>query len=130
MLCTSGGALAQDAADDEPGTADPAQPPDATVSEDRLSADYGVDIIVTAQKREENLQDVPMAITAITTKKLDELQVSDFDAYARYLPSVSYQTAGPGYSNVYFRGVARRAEERRVGEELVRKCRDLGSPTQ
>src|SRR3546814_2792994 len=47
-----------------------------------------------------------MAITAITTKKLDELQVSDFDDYARYLPSVSYQTAGPGYSNVYFRGVA------------------------
>src|SRR3546814_19343801 len=47
-----------------------------------------------------------MAITAITTKKLDELQVSDFDDYARYLPSVSYQTAGPGYSHVYFRGVA------------------------
>src|SRR3546814_143061 len=47
-----------------------------------------------------------MAITAITTKKLDEHQVSDFDDYARYLPSVSYQTAGPGYSNVYFRGVA------------------------
>src|SRR3546814_18014271 len=47
-----------------------------------------------------------MAITAITTKKLDALQVSDFDDYARYLPSVSYQTAGPGYSNVYFRGVA------------------------
>src|SRR3546814_15852735 len=70
MLCTSGGALAQDAADDEPGTADPAQPPAATVSEDRLSADYGVDIIVTAQKREETLQDVPMAITATTTTQL------------------------------------------------------------
>lgn len=63
-------------------------------------------IIVTAQKREENLQDVPIAITAIGTEKLEQLQVTDFDDYARYLPSVSYQTTGPGGSNVYFRGVA------------------------
>ncbi|SNS06782.1 Outer membrane receptor proteins, mostly Fe transport [Sphingomonas laterariae] len=64
------------------------------------------DIIVTATKRSENLQDVPMAITAIGTEKLAQLQVADFDDYARYLPSLSYQTTGPGGSNVYFRGVA------------------------
>ena len=63
-------------------------------------------IVVTAQKREENLQDVPIAITALGTEKLDELQVSDFDDYARYVPSLSYQSSGPGFSNVYFRGVA------------------------
>jgi len=64
------------------------------------------DIVVTAQKRAENLQDVPLAITAIGTEKLDQLQVTHFDDYARYVPSLSYQTAGPGAANVYFRGVA------------------------
>jgi outer membrane receptor protein involved in Fe transport len=63
-------------------------------------------IIITATKREENLQDVPIAVTAIGTEKLDELQVTDFDDFARFVPSLSYQSAGPGFSNVYFRGVA------------------------
>src|SRR3546814_14920371 len=78
MLCTSGGALAQDAADDEPRTADPAQPPDATVSADRLSADYGVDNLVTAQTLEANNQDDPVATPAITTKTLHDLSRSYF----------------------------------------------------
>ncbi|MEA3051616.1 MAG: iron complex outerrane recepter protein [Sphingomonadales bacterium] len=64
------------------------------------------DIVVTAQKREENLQDVPIAITALGTEKLDELQVDEFSDYARQVPSISFQSAGPGFSNVYFRGVA------------------------
>jgi len=66
----------------------------------------GDTIIITAQKREENLQDVPIAVVALGTQKLQQLQVQDFDDYARYLPSLSYQSLGPGASNVYFRGVA------------------------
>src|SRR5688500_15200041 len=64
------------------------------------------DIVITAQKREENLQDVPIAVTAFGTEKLDELQVNEFADYARQVPSISFQSAGPGFSNVYFRGVA------------------------
>lgn len=64
------------------------------------------EIVVTAQKRSENLQSVPMSIQAINTEKLDQLQVSDFEDYAKYLPSVSFQTSGPGNAKVYFRGVA------------------------
>jgi outer membrane receptor protein involved in Fe transport len=70
-------------------------------------------IVVTATKREENLQDVPIAITAITTKTLDDLQVNDFEDYARLVPSLSSKAGGgggsadgPGTNNVYFRGVA------------------------
>ena len=70
-------------------------------------------IVVTATKRAENLQDVPIAITAITTKTLDDLQVNDFDDYARLVPSLSSKAGGgggsadgPGTNNVYFRGVA------------------------
>src|SRR3712207_4938253 len=64
------------------------------------------EIVVTAQKRAENLQDVPISVTALGNETLDQLQVQDFDDYARYLPSLSFQTVGPGFSNVYFRGVA------------------------
>ncbi|HTN14570.1 MAG TPA: TonB-dependent receptor [Sphingomonadaceae bacterium] len=67
--------------------------------------DDGV-IIVTAQKREQNLQDVPVAITALGTEKLDELQVNDLQDLVKFLPSVMVQSAGPGFSQVYFRGVS------------------------
>lgn len=64
------------------------------------------ELVVTAQKREENIQDVPVAVTAFTTKKLEELNVNNFDDYVKFLPSVAFQSAAPGYSNVYMRGVA------------------------
>jgi iron complex outermembrane receptor protein len=64
------------------------------------------ELVVTAQKREENLQDVPVAITAFSTKKLEQLHVSSFDDYVKFLPSVAVQSSAPGFSNVYMRGVA------------------------
>ena len=89
-------ALAQEAA--APPAIAPAAPAAPAVDEDV--------IVVTATKRSENLQDVPIAITALTTKTLEDTQVDSFDDYAKAIPSLSYKSAGPGYSNVYFRGVA------------------------
>lgn len=63
-------------------------------------------VIVTAQKRTENLQDVPVSIQALGTQRLEELRVADFDDFARFLPSLSYTTFGPGFSRVFFRGVS------------------------
>jgi len=63
-------------------------------------------IVVTAQKREQNLQDVPVAITAIGSEKLDQLQVKEFSDVVKFLPSVTIQQGGPGFAQVYFRGVA------------------------
>ncbi|MBS1239543.1 MAG: TonB-dependent receptor [Proteobacteria bacterium] len=63
-------------------------------------------IIVTSQKREQNLQDVPGSVTALGTEKLAELHVSELQDAVKFLPSVTIQTAGPGFSQVYFRGVA------------------------
>lgn len=63
-------------------------------------------IVVTAQKREQNLQDVPVAITAIGTEKLEQLQVKEFADVVKFLPSVTIQQGGPGFAQVYFRGVA------------------------
>jgi outer membrane receptor protein involved in Fe transport len=64
------------------------------------------EIVVTAQKRTENLQDVPLSITALGTQELENLRVEDFDDYAKFLPSLSYTTLGPGFSRVFFRGVS------------------------
>jgi iron complex outermembrane recepter protein len=63
-------------------------------------------VIVTAQKRSENLQEVPVSIQAIGTKQLEDLHIKGFEDYVRYLPTVSYQTFGPGFAQVYMRGVA------------------------
>ena len=64
------------------------------------------EIVVTAQKRSEDMQSVPISIQAFSTQRLQELNVQRFDDYVRFLPSVSYQTAGPGFAQVYMRGVA------------------------
>ena len=64
------------------------------------------ELIVTAQKREENVQDIPVAVTAFSTKKLEQLHVANFADYVKFLPSVAYQSDAPGFSNVYMRGIA------------------------
>src|SRR4028119_1364199 len=64
------------------------------------------EIVVTAQKREENLQDVPVSVQAIGTRRLDQLNISNFEDYTKQLPSVSFQTSSPGSTVVYMRGVA------------------------
>ena len=82
----------------------PALAQDAPAEEE---AAINPDIVVTAQKRSESLQNVPISITALGTKKLDELGVSNFSTYSQQLPSVSAQSGGtPGTNVIYMRGVA------------------------
>ena len=64
------------------------------------------EVIVTAQKRTEDLQKVPISLTVLGTEQLEQHQVSNFDDFAKLLPSVSYQSLGPGQSQLYFRGIA------------------------
>ncbi len=112
MLCAPGQALAQDQQPSDAQAPDAALPsPPAEAS--RAPAGEGNVIVVTATKRAENLQDVPIAITAITTETLEDLQVNQFEDYARLVPSLSFKAGGgggsadgPGTNNVYFRGVA------------------------
>src|SRR6266850_2802645 len=72
------------------------------------TADTGglAEVVVTAQKRAENLQDVLFSITAIGTEKLEQLRIENFDDYVKFLPSVAYQSLGPGFARVFMRGVA------------------------
>ena len=71
------------------------------------SADVGLEeVVITAQKRSENLQDVPISIQAFGTARLEALQVADINDYVRFMPSVMAPTGAPGFSNFYMRGVA------------------------
>jgi outer membrane receptor protein involved in Fe transport len=64
------------------------------------------EIVVTAQKRSEDLQKVPISMQVLGGEKLEQLEVSSFEDYAKYLPSVSFQTLGPGQGQMYFRGIS------------------------
>ncbi|TAJ67936.1 MAG: TonB-dependent receptor [Phenylobacterium sp.] len=64
------------------------------------------EIVVTAQKRSENLQDVPISIQALGSERLDALQIKDTVDYVKFMPSVTAPTGAPGFSNFYMRGVA------------------------
>ena len=64
------------------------------------------EITVTATKRSENLQDVPISITALSSTALEELGISDFDSYAQMLPTLSYKSVGPGTATLIMRGAS------------------------
>jgi len=77
------------------------------------AADTIETVVVTAEKRSEDLQKVPMSIQVLGSEKLDQLHVQSFNDYALFLPSVAFaaNAAGggltdPGSVNVYMRGVA------------------------
>src|SRR3954468_21122961 len=73
------------------------------------------EIIITATKREENLQNVPISVQAIGTRRLDQLNISNFEDYTKQLPSVSFDTSQPGSTTVYVRGVATGSDGNHTG---------------
>ncbi len=62
------------------------------------------EIVVTAQKRETNLQQTPIAITAITQEQIQLNRIEDFADIALHTPSMSY-TELQGFSQASIRGV-------------------------
>src|SRR5438270_1858101 len=64
------------------------------------------EIIITATKREENLQNVPISVQALGTRRLDQLNISNFEQFTKQLPSVTFLTSQPGATTVYMRGIS------------------------
>src|SRR5882724_11816905 len=64
------------------------------------------EIVVTAQRRSENMQDVPIQIQALTAETLTQLNVTTFDDYIKYLPNVTSANNGPGQNEVFMRGLS------------------------
>jgi len=50
------------------------------------------EVIVTAERRAENIQDVPITIQALTAESLSQLNVQTFDQFIKYLPNVTQAT--------------------------------------
>ena len=63
-------------------------------------------VTVTAQRRTENIQDVPISMQALTAQNLQQLNVSTFDDYLKLLPNVTSASNGPGQNEVFMRGLS------------------------
>jgi len=63
------------------------------------------EIVVTAQRREENIQNVPITIQALTSETISQLNISNLDDFIRYLPNVSQSTSGPAQGEIFIRGL-------------------------
>ncbi|GGF64113.1 TonB-dependent receptor [Alteromonas lipolytica] len=63
-------------------------------------------IEVTATKRTESIQDVPVAVSALSGDALENLGIDNFQDYVEFLPNVVFQGTGPGQNEIYIRGAA------------------------
>ncbi|MGY6517760.1 MAG: TonB-dependent receptor [Lysobacteraceae bacterium] len=92
-LGIAGAAAAQSGADEEAATG---------ASATRLDA-----IAVTARRREETLQDVPVAVTAFTPETLDSLNINDLGDLGAQVPNLTVYAARGSNSTItaYIRGV-------------------------
>jgi iron complex outermembrane receptor protein len=61
------------------------------------------EINITATMRVYILKTLPISVPAIGTRRLDQLNISNFEQYTKQLPSVSFQTVAPGFTVVYMR---------------------------
>jgi outer membrane receptor protein involved in Fe transport len=65
------------------------------------------EIVVTAQKRAENIKDVPASISQISGDDLNAMHIADYDDLTRVVPSVSFSSGGTeGLSNIEMRGIS------------------------
>ncbi len=74
------------------------------------------EITVTAQKRTEDIKDIPFSVSAISGATLLERHIADYDDLTRALPGLSFQAgAGPGLDTIEIRGVSSQSGSATVG---------------
>src|SRR5690606_16622161 len=88
-----------------PAMAQGSQPtPQAPPEEDQPNARGRDVVVVTAQKREETVQDIAVAVTAITSELRDEIGLTTVQDYTNFAPGLTYSTAS---DRLGMRGVTR-----------------------
>jgi len=104
----TGPAIAQPGQSPAPGTnaTDVTSPPPKVQTAQSGQVPDQTEIVITATKREERLQNVPQSVQVLGTRKLDQLNISNFEQYTKQLPSVAYNVSQSGGAVVYMRGVA------------------------
>ena len=77
------------------------------------------EIVVTAQKRSENLKEIPMAVSVLSGATLKESHIDGFEDITRAIPGVSFGAGGaPGLDNIEIRGVSSNSGSATVGVYL------------
>jgi outer membrane receptor protein involved in Fe transport len=64
------------------------------------------EVMVTATRREESVQKVPMTLQAFTGETLQKLNVQTFDDLLKFTPNISFGNNGPGQGEIYMRGLS------------------------
>jgi iron complex outermembrane receptor protein len=67
---------------------------------------FGRDIVITAQKREENLQDVGISVTALSGDTLETLGLTNMQQITQQVPSLQVSTFTPAFTTFNLRGVS------------------------
>jgi iron complex outermembrane receptor protein len=67
---------------------------------------FGDDIVITAQKREERLQDVGISVTALSGDTLETLNLSNMQQISQQVPSLNVSTWTPAFTTFNLRGVS------------------------
>jgi iron complex outermembrane receptor protein len=78
----------------------------AATTTDASDSESIMEIVVTAQRRTEAIQDVPITIQAFTGAQLTQLNVTTFDDLLKYTPNVTFSGNGPGTGNIFMRGLS------------------------
>jgi outer membrane receptor protein involved in Fe transport len=74
-------------------------------AQEAATLDGGAEIIVTAQKIEQKLVDVPITITALTGKTLRQIGVTQFDQLSAFVPGLNVQEQSPNNPGFVIRGI-------------------------
>ena len=86
------------AAATHPAEADQTRPDEAV-------EDAGGEIIVTARRREESLQDVPISLTVVEAARLDQTNTFNIQRFTQLVPSVNFVSSNPRNSSILIRGL-------------------------
>ena len=63
------------------------------------------EVVVTAEKREQNVKDVPQSVTALSGNALDKLRATSFEDYITQVPGAILVSSQPGASRLVLRGI-------------------------
>src|SRR5215469_15326823 len=88
------------------GAAAAASAQEQTAASTEATSEGISEIIVTAQRRSENIQNVPISMQALTGQTLQQLNIRTFDDYLKFLPNVTSASNGPGQNEVFMRGLS------------------------
>ena len=71
-----------------------------------IASSQAIEEVIVTTKSAASTQDIPVAVSAVTAEKMDQMGVSNFQDYLVQLPGVTAGGLGPGQNTIYIRGVA------------------------